>query len=111
VAENGGSLAGAEDGDVVDPLGADDQRRHQCRPLQPDVRSTGNATQVDALIEELAHPKRCISVAGRRSPALATRCSSSKLERMVSRVWDALTCQVPPATTLAVLQKPLSQLG
>src|SRR5487761_1531671 len=47
-------------------------------------------------------PRRCISVAARRSPALATRCSSSKLVRMVSRVWDAVTCQVPPTATLAV---------
>jgi hypothetical protein len=56
MAEHLGGLAGAQHGHVVDPLRPGEQRRHQRRTLQPDISCPGNTTELDVLIEELAHP-------------------------------------------------------
>ena len=60
-------------------------------PFSPTLALPGTSPRSTFWRSNSSRPKRRIRVAGSSNPALATRCPSSKLVRMVSRVWDAFT--------------------
>ena len=79
-AQGAGDAPGVQHIGVVNAVAASQRRRHQGHHLVARVHPARGIAQVEALLDELGRAR----VAGRISPALATRRWSSKAMRMPS---------------------------